>query len=103
MVVYFVFGDVMLCDEDKLLFDDFVKVISQYCFDVVIMVEGFIDLVGLVSYNKCLGFKCVEVVCDYFVSIGGLNVDKICVVSYGEVSNCQVEKGQVCDVGLFNC
>jgi peptidoglycan-associated lipoprotein len=98
---HFAFNDATLRDEDKPLLDDFAKVISQHYPDAVVTVEGFADPAGSAGYNRRLGERRAAAVRDYLVQ-NGLSADHLRAVSYGEVVNRQVERGQTRQAGAPN-
>ncbi len=99
---HFTFDDATVQDQDKPLLDDFAKVISGHHPGAVITVEGFADPAGSRSYNRRLGEKRAAAVRDYLVGTGGLSADQLRVVSYGEDSNRQIDRGQAGESGASN-
>lgn len=99
---HFAFDDATLQDQDKPVLDDFAKVIQHYHPYALVTVEGFADPAGSRGYNLRLGKKRAEAVRDYLVSSGGLQADKVRVVSYGETGNRQDEPGKTHAAGMEN-
>lgn len=98
---HFTFDDATVQDQDKPLLDDFAKVISGHHPGAIITVEGFADPAGSRSYNRRLGERRAAAVRDYLVGTG-LSADQLRVVSYGEDSNRQVDRGQARESGASN-
>lgn len=76
---------------------DFMK---QYLF-IFIIVEGYIDFVGIDVYNQKLFECCVNVVCDVLVNEYGVEGGCVNVVGYGEF--CLVVDNVIVEGCVINC
>jgi len=90
MPVYFGFDDDQLTDTHRELLDRFAGVVREYYPDCLVTAEGFTDAVGTAEYNQALGLRRAEAVKMFLVQQGGLSVDQVRAVSYGEAQNRRV-------------
>ena len=90
MPVYFAFDDDQLTDTHREILDRFAGVVREYYPDCLVTAEGFTDQVGSAEYNQALGLRRAESVRMFLVQEGGLSVDQVRAVSYGEAQNRQV-------------
>jgi peptidoglycan-associated lipoprotein len=90
MPVYFAFDDDQLTDTHREVLDRFAGVVREYYPDCLVTAEGFTDAVGSAEYNQALGLRRAESVRMFLVQEGGLSVDQVRAVSYGEAQNRQV-------------
>lgn len=90
MPVYFGFDDDQLTDTHRELLDRFAGVVREYYPDCLVTAEGFTDAVGTAEYNQALGLRRAEAVRMFLVQQGGLSVDQVRAVSYGEAQNRRV-------------
>jgi peptidoglycan-associated lipoprotein len=91
--VHFDYDSDMLRDSDHAVLQKFANVVKQYYPNAVVTVEGFTDPAGSRSYNLALGERRAESVKAYLVSDGGLQDNRVKVVSYGEAADRQVVPG----------
>lgn len=90
MPVYFGFDDDDLTETHRELLDRFAGVIREFYPDCLVTAEGFTDAVGTAEYNQALGLRRAESVKMFLVQNGGLGVDQVRAVSYGEAENRRV-------------
>jgi peptidoglycan-associated lipoprotein len=90
MPVYFGFDDSELTGTHREVLDRFASVIREFYPDCLVTAEGFTDAVGTAEYNKVLGQRRADAVKAFLVQEGGLGVDQVRAVSYGEDENRRV-------------
>jgi peptidoglycan-associated lipoprotein len=91
--VHFDFAKADVRDSDRAVLDRFASVVKEYYGDALVTVEGFTDPAGGTRYNQRLGLRRADAVREYLTSSGGLNAEKVRVVSYGEARARQVTPG----------
>ncbi len=91
--VYFGFDQAEVRAQDFAVLDRFAQVVREHYPTALVTVEGFTDPAGAPEYNMRLGRRRADGVRQYLVDRGGLPVDRIRAVSYGETVERQVVRG----------
>lgn len=100
--VHFDFDQSTVREMDRTVLDRFAEVVKNYYPNAIVTVEGFTDPVGSTAYNMRLGRDRATAVKDYLVGSGGLEMDRVRVVSYGENTNRLVTRAGGPEEGMEN-